>query len=40
VEILAEGLGYQPADPLKGRKKDKATRKEKSKKKTPTKPAR
>ena len=40
VEILSEGLGYQPADPLKGQKKDKAARKEKSRKKTPTKPAR
>jgi AMP-polyphosphate phosphotransferase len=40
VEILSEGLGYEPADPLKGRKKerDKPVSKEKSKKKSRPKP--
>ena len=40
VEILSEGLGYEPADPLKGRRKegDKPARKEKAKKKSRPKP--
>jgi polyphosphate kinase 2 (PPK2 family) len=40
VEILSEGLRYEPADPLKGRKKgsDKSARKEKGKRKSGPKP--
>ena len=40
VKILSEGLGYEPADPLKKRKKerDKSARKEKGNKKSRPKP--